>query len=300
MKIRHSIRKTVTNGLKALLVTGAFAVAAMAVATVFSTGNAHADSMNWDAVAKCESGGNWAANTGNGHYGGLQFKQATWSSNGGAGSPVTASREEQIRVAENVLATQGAKAWPTCGALGGTPALWTTSTAPAQAPVAAGCQAMPTKGLLGIINPAADVLRAAQPAGRPRPGALTSLRHRSSSGSAKADRDATDARCRVSSASGTNADPRISTAPTNTGRTFTTSPISLDSLTSGRTRGMRKAANRAKAAGSSSDCSTQCARIAASSIPWQPPWPRWGRIGWAASPTRTTEPRAHCRALVRS
>lgn len=153
MKIRQSIRKTVTNGLKALLVTGALAIAAMAVSTVFSTGTAHADSMNWDAVAKCESGGNWAANTGNGHYGGLQFKQATWSSNGGAGSPVTASREEQIRVAENVLATQGAKAWPKCGALGGTPALWTTSTAPAQAPAATGCQAMPTQGLLGFINP---------------------------------------------------------------------------------------------------------------------------------------------------
>ena len=153
MKIRQSIRQTVTNGLKALLVTGALAIAAMAVSTVFSTGTAHADSMNWDAVAKCESGGNWAANTGNGHYGGLQFKQATWSSNGGAGSPVTASREEQIRVAENVLATQGAKAWPKCGALGGTPALWTTSTAPAQAPAATGCQAMPTQGLLGFINP---------------------------------------------------------------------------------------------------------------------------------------------------
>jgi resuscitation-promoting factor RpfC len=153
MKIRRSIRKTVTNGLKALLVTGALAIAAMAASTVFSTGTAHADSMNWDAVAQCESGGNWAANTGNGHYGGLQFKQATWSSNGGAGSPVTASRAEQIRVAENVLATQGAKAWPKCGALGGTPALWTTSTAPAQAPAATGCEAMPTKGLLGFINP---------------------------------------------------------------------------------------------------------------------------------------------------
>jgi hypothetical protein len=153
MKIRRSIRKTVADGLKALLVTGALAIAAMAVSTVFSTGTAHADSMNWDAVAQCESGGNWAANTGNGHYGGLQFKQATWSSNGGAGSPVTASRAEQIRVAENVLATQGAKAWPKCGALGGTPALWTTSTAPAQAPAATGCEAMPTKGLLGFINP---------------------------------------------------------------------------------------------------------------------------------------------------
>lgn len=151
----HSIRKTVTNGIKLVLVAGAFAVAALTISTALSSGTAHADSMNWDAVAQCESGGNWAANTGNGHYGGLQFKQATWSSNGGVGSPVNASREEQIRVAENVLASQGAKAWPTCGALGGTPAVWTTSTspAPAQAPVATGCQAMPTRGLLGFLNP---------------------------------------------------------------------------------------------------------------------------------------------------
>jgi hypothetical protein len=153
MNIRYAIRKTVTNSLKLVLVSGAFAVAAMTMSTALSAGIAHADSMNWDAVAQCESGGNWAANTGNGHFGGLQFKQATWSSNGGSGSPVNAPREEQIRVAENVLASQGAKAWPKCSALGGTPALWTTSTAPAQTPAATGCQVMPTTGLLGLINP---------------------------------------------------------------------------------------------------------------------------------------------------
>jgi resuscitation-promoting factor RpfC len=153
MNIRFAFRKTVTTALKVVLVSGAFAVAALTVSTALSTGTAHADSMNWDAVAQCESGGNWAANTGNGHYGGLQFKPATWSSNGGFGSPVNASREEQIRVAENVLASQGPKAWPKCSALGGTPALWTTSTAPAQAPAATGCAAMPTTGLLGFINP---------------------------------------------------------------------------------------------------------------------------------------------------
>jgi resuscitation-promoting factor RpfC len=144
------IRKTVTNSLKLLLVGGAFAIAAMAMSTVLSAGTANADSMNWDAVAQCESGGNWAANTGNGAYGGLQFKQATWSSNGGFGSPAAASREEQIRVAENVLASQGAKAWPTCGATGGSPAIWSTSniqTAPAN-----GCQAMPTSSLFGFVN----------------------------------------------------------------------------------------------------------------------------------------------------
>ncbi|KAA0083387.1 transglycosylase [Mycolicibacterium sp. P9-64] len=153
MNVRFAVRRTVTKALKLVLVSGAFAVAALTISTALSTGTAKADSMNWDAVAQCESGGNWAANTGNGHFGGLQFKQATWSANGGFGSPVNASREEQIRVAENVLASQGPKAWPKCSALGGTPALWTTSTAPAQAPAATGCAAMPTTGLLGFINP---------------------------------------------------------------------------------------------------------------------------------------------------
>lgn len=75
---------------------------------------AHADPINWDAVAACESGGNWAINTGNGFHGGLQFTLGTWRSNGGIGLPENASREEQIRVAENVLHTQGARAWPVC------------------------------------------------------------------------------------------------------------------------------------------------------------------------------------------
>jgi hypothetical protein len=80
-----------------------------------TTGIAHADGVNWDAVAACESGGNWSANTGNGFYGGLQFKPSTWAANGGVGSPATASREQQIAVANRVLATQGPGAWPTCG-----------------------------------------------------------------------------------------------------------------------------------------------------------------------------------------
>ncbi|MDS1114383.1 transglycosylase family protein [Gordonia westfalica] len=78
--------------------------------------NASAASGNWDAVAQCESGGDWSINTGNGYYGGLQFSQSTWEANGGSGNPANASREEQIRVAENVLATQGPGAWPVCGA----------------------------------------------------------------------------------------------------------------------------------------------------------------------------------------
>ena len=75
-------------------------------------------SVNWDAIAQCESGGNWAISTGNGYSGGLQFTPSTWRSNGGAGSPNGASRDEQIRVAENVLHSQGIGAWPVCGRRG--------------------------------------------------------------------------------------------------------------------------------------------------------------------------------------
>ena len=74
---------------------------------------------DWDAIAQCESGGNWHINTGNGYHGGLQFTLATWYSNGGQGSPENNSREEQIRVARNVLHTQGIGAWPVCGKRGG-------------------------------------------------------------------------------------------------------------------------------------------------------------------------------------
>ena len=75
-------------------------------------------SVNWDAIAQCESGGNWGISTGNGFSGGLQFTPSTWRANGGSGSPNGASREEQIRVAENVLHSQGIRAWPVCGRRG--------------------------------------------------------------------------------------------------------------------------------------------------------------------------------------
>ncbi|HET8605060.1 MAG TPA: transglycosylase family protein [Marmoricola sp.] len=71
----------------------------------------------WDAIAQCESGGNWAANTGNGYYGGLQFTLSTWHAYGGAGYPNQASREQQIAIAEKVRAAEGGYgAWPVCGA----------------------------------------------------------------------------------------------------------------------------------------------------------------------------------------
>ena len=71
----------------------------------------------WDRIAACESGGNWAANTGNGYYGGLQFNLSTWHAYGGSGRPDQNSREAQIAVAERVRAAEGGYgAWPVCGA----------------------------------------------------------------------------------------------------------------------------------------------------------------------------------------
>ena len=73
----------------------------------------------WDRLAQCEASGNWAINTGNGYYGGLQFKQSTWLSNGGgqyAAFPHHASKEQQIAIAERVVAGQGFNPWPGCKA----------------------------------------------------------------------------------------------------------------------------------------------------------------------------------------
>ena len=107
------------NFIRRFLTLAAIALGLALGALTLGSGSAAADgSVNWDAIAKCESGGNWAINTGNGYYGGLQFAPATWSSNGGVGMPNLASRAEQIRIAENVLRTQGIGAWPTCGRLG--------------------------------------------------------------------------------------------------------------------------------------------------------------------------------------
>ncbi len=103
--------------LRKVVTTAAIAGGLIAASMALSTATANAD-VNWDAVAACESGGNWAINTGNGYYGGLQFTMGTWRANGGFGSPNGASRDEQIRVAENVLRHQGIGAWPVCGRRG--------------------------------------------------------------------------------------------------------------------------------------------------------------------------------------
>lgn len=88
----------------------------------FSSAANAADGTNWDAIAQCESSGNWSTNTGNGFSGGLQFTQSTWDAYGGqqyAGSANQASRDQQIAVAEKVAQGQGMGAWPVCGGNGG-------------------------------------------------------------------------------------------------------------------------------------------------------------------------------------
>jgi uncharacterized protein YabE (DUF348 family) len=83
-----------------------------------ATPPANTSGRNWDAVAACESGGNWHINTGNGFYGGLQFDYGTWLGAGGgayAGRADLASREQQIAVANKIADARGSSPWPVCG-----------------------------------------------------------------------------------------------------------------------------------------------------------------------------------------
>lgn len=146
-----SIRRIVTLAALALgLALGALALGSGTASAAPGT--------NWDAIAQCESGGNWAINTGNGYYGGLQFSPATWKSNGGTGMPHQASREEQIRIAENVLRTQGIGAWPTCGKKAGATFVTTAPADTFVTPVSAGTPAGPAqcsamgRGPLGLVD----------------------------------------------------------------------------------------------------------------------------------------------------
>lgn len=94
-----------------------YAPATVSYSSGASTANyAAGDGSVWDRLAQCEAGGNWATNTGNGYSGGLQFSAGTWAANGGSGNAAEASREQQIAVAQNVLAKQGWGAWPACSA----------------------------------------------------------------------------------------------------------------------------------------------------------------------------------------
>ena len=112
------------------------AISAAGLALSATGANAATDGSTWDALAQCESGGNWATNTGNGYSGGLQFSAGTWAGHGGTGSASDATREQQIAVAEQVQAAQGWGAWPSCAAqLGLSGGGGATAVAPQSVPV---------------------------------------------------------------------------------------------------------------------------------------------------------------------
>ena len=135
-------RKISSRALGLAAVTGALVVVPFGIAGSASAAPAH----DWDGVAQCESGGNWHIDTGNGYYGGLQFTQGTWAANGGTGMASQASKDEQVRVAENVLNSQGQGAWPVCGKYLRWGPSQEAATKPAPAPQPAPAPAAPAPG----------------------------------------------------------------------------------------------------------------------------------------------------------
>ncbi|RAX44807.1 transglycosylase [Arthrobacter sp. AQ5-06] len=144
------------------------AISAAGLALSVTAANAATDGSTWDSLAQCESGGNWATNTGNGYSGGLQFSASTWAAYGGTGSAADASREQQIAVAEQIQASQGWGAWPSCAAElglsggGGTTAV-TPQSAPVQsAPVQAPVESAPVQEQAPAAPAATDAVTAPQ------------------------------------------------------------------------------------------------------------------------------------------
>ncbi|WP_083976191.1 transglycosylase family protein [Kitasatospora azatica] len=131
-KKRNWVRMAVLGGAAAAL-----PVAGLVTATTASA----ASTATWDAVAQCESTGDWSINTGNGFYGGLQFTSSTWAAYGGtqyAPQANLATKGQQIAIAEKVLADQGPGAWPVCSVkagltAGGAPAAVDTSSSASSA-----------------------------------------------------------------------------------------------------------------------------------------------------------------------
>lgn len=114
-----SVRRLFAVLLPALLLATVFGALGAPPAAGAPAGGSTGTGTDWDALARCESGGRWGANTGNGYYGGLQFDAATWRANGGlayAPRADRATREQQIAVAEHLAERRGLAPWPACGA----------------------------------------------------------------------------------------------------------------------------------------------------------------------------------------
>ncbi|GGO87751.1 transglycosylase family protein [Wenjunlia tyrosinilytica] len=156
MSARGRHRRPRNNPLRSARVTLAVTAGGvgMALPIVGATSASAASVETWDKVAQCESTGNWHINTGNGFYGGLQFTQSTWSGFGGtkyAPRADLATKDQQIEIAEKVLAVQGPGAWPVCSVKAGltrnsgTPAINTASKPAAPQPAAKPAAPAPAK-----------------------------------------------------------------------------------------------------------------------------------------------------------
>ncbi|OZC55212.1 resuscitation-promoting factor [Rhodococcus sp. 06-621-2] len=158
MSGRH--RKPTTTGrtVAKVAVTGAI----MGTAGIAFTGTANAaPDSDWDRLAQCEAGGNWGINTGNGFQGGLQFSPSTWNSHGGqqyAATANQASREEQIAVAEKVLASQGWGAWPSCSSSLGLSSAPSERSVPASPKSAPEAPELPDLTSIPTVDGSAEVI----------------------------------------------------------------------------------------------------------------------------------------------
>ncbi|MFE2726460.1 transglycosylase family protein [Kitasatospora sp. NPDC059327] len=179
---------TKRNRVRMAVVAGA-AVAALPVAGLVTATSASAASVpTWDAVAQCESGGNWAINTGNGFYGGLQFTSSTWAAFGGtayASQANLATKAQQIAVAEKVLASQGPGAWPVCSVKAGL----TKGGAPAAVDTSAG-SATAAKPAAPAATAAPKPVQAPKPAEAPKAAAPKAVEAPKAAAAPKASSDA--------------------------------------------------------------------------------------------------------------
>ena len=158
MSGRH--RKPTTTGrtVAKVAVTGAI----MGVAGLAAAGTASAaPDSDWDRLAQCEAGDNWGINTGNGYQGGLQFSPSTWNAHGGgeyAATANNASREQQIVVAERVLANQGWGAWPSCSSSLGLNSGATQRSAPATVTTPATQAPAPAQAAQVVAHPVSEAI----------------------------------------------------------------------------------------------------------------------------------------------
>ena len=115
-RFQDSRRTRSTATVLALLCAALLGQAAVTDPGAHAASHRSKPGVDWDAIARCESGGNWRANTGNGHYGGLQFTASSWRAAGGrryAARADLATKTQQIAVARRLATIQGMGAW-TC------------------------------------------------------------------------------------------------------------------------------------------------------------------------------------------